>query len=127
MEHLAQVPKNLPGSKDQDLITGIGPLGNFTPVDAARIFGSIISSIIGFLTVVAGLWFIFNIIIAGYGWLSAGGDKQKLADAQAKLTSSVIGLLVVVVAIFFVRFVTALLEIELVLDPVKVIERLQPK
>lgn len=125
MEYLAQVPTAFPGGGE---LRGIGPLGlaNKPPGSADVIFAQVISNIIGFLTIVAGLWFLFNVIIAGFGWLSAGGDKQKLADAQGKLTSSVIGLTVVVIGIFIVRLVTNLLGIQLVLDPVGAILNLRP-
>lgn len=108
---------------------GIGPLGLETlPTgEAPRIFATVISNVIGFLTIVAGLWFLFQVIIAGYGWLTAGADKQKLADAQGKLTSSVLGLTIVVVAIFFVRLITTLLGIEVILDPIRAVQELTPK
>ena len=127
MTSLFQVPVPIGGKEG---FRGFGPLG-LENVDilstAPLIFSTIISNIIGFLTVVAGLWFIFNVIIAGYGWLAAGGDKQKLGEAQAKLTSSVIGLTVVVVGIFFVRLIATLLGIKLILDPLGAILELMPK
>ena len=107
---------------------GIGPLGleGKSATDAPVLFATIISNIVGFLTIVGALWFLFLVIIAGYGIMSAGGDKQKIADARGKLTSGVIGLGVVAVGIVLVRLVALLLGIDVVLDPTKAIDLLTP-
>lgn len=122
---LTQVPKEIPGGGE---FRGIGPLGleGKAVSDAPAVFGQVISSVIGFLTVVGALWFIFLVITAGYNWMTAGGDKQKLADAKSKLTHGVIGLGVVALAIILVRLVTQLLGIDVVLDPTKAIPLLTP-
>ncbi|MBI3290135.1 hypothetical protein HYZ78_01935 [Candidatus Microgenomates bacterium] len=104
---------------------GIGPLGR--PGDnAPQLFSNVLSTIIGFLTIVAALWFIFLVITAGYGMMSSGGDKQKFADARSKLTTGVIGLGFVVLAVILVRLVARLLGIDDVLDPMKAIPLLSP-
>ena len=55
-----------------------------------------INNIIRLLIVVAGLWAFFNLILAGYGFLSAGDDPKKIASAWAKIWQSMIGLLFIV-------------------------------
>ena len=127
MDLLAQVPTNISGNKGG--FQGFGKIGleGKEGYEAGAIFASVISCIVGFLTIVAGLWFLFNVIIAGFVWLSAGGDKQKIADAQGKLTSSLTGLVVAVIGIFLVRLVANLLGVDLILDPAKTILELIPK
>jgi hypothetical protein len=44
---------------------------------------------------VAGLFAFFNIIIAGYTFMSAGGDPKKVEQAWAKIWQSLLGLLFV--------------------------------
>lgn len=107
---------------------GLGPLGlvGIPASEAPRVFAQVIGNIIGFMTVIGALWFLFQVIIAGYNWLGAGNDKQKLAEAQGKLTSSVIGFGVVALAIVVVRLVATLLGIDIALDPIKVIPLLTP-
>lgn len=84
---------------------GLGPLGealcaitkgSVDPVGNA--LNRVLSGIIGFLTVVGGLWFFIQFILAGYAWISSGGDKSRVEAAQQKITNSLIGLLVVVAA-----------------------------
>lgn len=65
---------------------------------AASLLADIISKIIGIMTIVAGLWFMFQFIIGGYSYMTAGGDPKKMSDATAKITSALIGLVVIVAA-----------------------------
>ena len=45
--------------------------------------------------VIAGLYAFLNIIFAGYGFLSAGGDPKKIEMAWGKIWQSLIGLLII--------------------------------
>lgn len=110
-------------------LKGIGPLGleGRSPAEAPQIFANVISNVIGFMTIIGALWFLFQAIIAGYNWLGAGGDKQKVADARSKLTNAIFGMGVVALAIVLVRLVATLLKIEDVLDPIKAVQMLTPK
>jgi hypothetical protein len=57
---------------------------------------STVSAIIGFMTVAAGIWFMFEMLFSGYEWISAGGDAKKLETARERLTHGFMGLLIVV-------------------------------
>ena len=46
------------------------------------------------LIVIAGIITVFNIVLAGYGFLTADGDPKKISDAGAKIWQSIIGLVV---------------------------------
>lgn len=76
------------------------------------LFNDVISTIIGFLTVVAGIWFIFLIITAGYQWLSSGGDKAGVTAAREKLTYAITGLVIVVAAFAIVSLIGNLMGIK---------------
>ena len=106
-------------AKDVELgpLKGVGPLGNFGAEEAPNLFERIISGIIGIMTVVAGIWFIFTFLVAGIEWLSSGGDKNKLASAQGKITQSVIGLVIIIAAIFFIQLIGTLLGLPNILKP----------
>ena len=108
---------------------GLGPLGlvNIPAGDAPRVFATVIGNVIGLMTVIGALWFLFQVIIAGYSWLSAGNDKQKLAEAQGKLSSAVVGFGVVALAIVVVRVVATFLNIDIVLDPINAVRILTPR
>jgi hypothetical protein len=47
------------------------------------------------MTVAAGIWLMFQILIAGINWLSSGGDKGKIESARNRLTNALIGIVIV--------------------------------
>lgn len=130
MDHkifLAQTPRPLGqiGGKE-----GFGPWGNLGQIGtqigvAAGAFTNILSRIVGVLTIVAGIWFVFQFIIGAYGFLTAGGDSKKMGEAASKITSAIIGLIVIVAAYALISLIGALLGFE-ILQPQKFIEMLGP-
>ncbi len=96
-------------------LKGLGPLGDFLLGREAPItlFNKVISNIIAILTISAGLWFILQFILGAWSWLSAGSDKASLENAQKKLTNSVIGLAIVVAAIFLIDLIGRLLGLDI--------------
>lgn len=109
------------------ILRGLGPLGfegleNITKEDAFQLLSNTLSVIVGVLTVIAGIWFLFQIITAGYQWLSSGGDKASVAAARDKLTYSLIGLVIVVMAFAIVSLVGTLFGIDF-LNPASVLEK----
>lgn len=54
----------------------------------------LISNLVKFAIVIAGLYAVINLITAGYGFMSAGGDPKKVAGASAKIWQTFIGLAV---------------------------------
>lgn len=55
-----------------------------------------ISNIIKFVTIAAGLYAFFNLIVAGFTYISAGSDSKKTSEAWAKIYMSLLGLIVIV-------------------------------
>ncbi len=78
---------------------GLGPYANITTADGAvRGITGLLSGVIGFMTTCAGIWFLFQFIIGGFYWITAGGDKGKLEQSRDRITNAIVGLLVVVAA-----------------------------
>ncbi|MEK7533108.1 MAG: hypothetical protein AAB542_01630 [Patescibacteria group bacterium] len=75
--------------------SGLGPFGE-SAGDGITGITKIVSSIIGIMTVAAGIWFLFQFIIGGFNWINSGGDKAKLQTSRDRLTNALIGLIVVV-------------------------------
>lgn len=108
---------------------GFGPWGNLgrfmTVNKAAQAFASILSKIIGLMTVIAGIWFFFMVIIGAYGYLSAGGDPKKIETATKKITSALTGLIVIVLAYALISLIGRMLGLD-ILNPQDIIELLGP-
>lgn len=56
----------------------------------------LISRIIGFLTTLAGIFFIFYFILGALSWVTAGGDTGKTQKARDQIVQGVIGLVIIV-------------------------------
>lgn len=73
-------------------ITPPEALDNFGPVQSGGL-GNLLNLFLNILIVGGGIYALFNFILAGYTFLSAGGDAKKVEQAWAKIYQSVIGLL----------------------------------
>ncbi len=112
---------------DQPLggITGIGPLGTNLGSPASSIAG-VVSNIIGLMTIIGLLWFVFQMITAGLEWISSSGEKANVANVREKIFHSIAGLIVIISAIFIVYLMSALLGISGVLDLGNIIGSITP-
>jgi len=105
----------------------IGPLegpGKWGIVSAPfSTFNNIISTIISIMTVVAAIWFIFVLISGAIGWISAGGDKASLETAKKKITNGIVGIVVVVAAVFLADILGELIGLD-ILNPGNILKSL---
>ena len=112
---VARAESKTPGGVPIGRFEGIGPLGNSNLGDqnvAVSTFTRIITNAIGVMTIVAFIWFLFVLFIGAISWISAGGDAKKTQNAAKQITSGIIGLVIVVSAIFIIRIIGKLLGIE---------------
>lgn len=56
---------------------------------------TLLSTIIRFAIVVAGLYVFLNLVLAGFAFISAGGEPKNITKAWAKIWQSIVGLLIV--------------------------------
>lgn len=87
-----------------------GTLGQ-TGAQAPTQLSDVISTAIGVMTIIAFIWFVIQFFIAAVSIIGAGADKAKLEGAKSKLSTSVIGVVVVVAAIFLIEIVGTILGI----------------
>lgn len=111
---------------------GFGPIAEFicdlkgkgeSTTEVGTKLNQVLGSIIGFLIIVAALWFFIQFIIAGITWISAGGDKSRTEEAQKKITNAVIGITVVVAAWVIVGLIGQLLGLD-ILNPGSLLKNL---
>lgn len=121
---LADLPLERIGGPEE----GFGPFGNVdltSITEAAGFFTRVISNTIGVMTIIAGIWFVFMFIVGAFGYLTAGGDKQKIGSATSRIASALIGLVIVVMAYALISLIGKLLGFE-ILNPQTIIESLNP-
>lgn len=70
----------------------------------------IISDIIKAFLGIIGIIFLILMILAGYNWMTAHGDEQKVTKAKDTITASIIGLIIVLGAYAITFFVVSKLS-----------------
>jgi hypothetical protein len=106
-------------------------IGNFLPGSAGGETGSttamqvdnIFSTLITFLTIVAGLAFLIYFIIGALNWVTAGGDAKKVDTAKSYMTNGAIGMIIIVASYSIVWIVGSVLGLQ-ILEPGEVIKNL---
>ena len=85
----------------QNLIAVANPFGQATiPVpittiygtEAGPAFGKLIQFGLRALIVGAGIYALFNLVLAGYSFMSAGDDSKKVSGAWSQISQTLIGL-----------------------------------
>jgi preprotein translocase subunit SecG len=87
----------------QDFKTQIGGAfgGGAAPTDLRIVVVNIIKIVLGFLAII----FVVLIIIAGFKWMTAGGNQDRIKEATAQIKNAVIGLLIILVSYSITVFV----------------------
>jgi hypothetical protein len=81
--------------------TGKGVNGGDITVDGsgyATNVGTVISSVLSFVMVLAALLVLMYLVWGGIEWITSGGDKGKTESARNRITAAVIGLIVLAAA-----------------------------
>jgi hypothetical protein len=106
---------------------GLGPFGN-TPATsgpaAVDQITKVVSSFVGLLTIIASIWFLFQLLFGGYEWISSGGDAKRLVTARERILNGFIGLIIVIAAWAIVALVGEFLGYD-ILNPKTYIGNLQ--
>jgi hypothetical protein len=96
MKQLAQV----------NILYGNGVSG-FKFQDPNTLVGALVSRILLFAIIGAGLIFFIRLLFAGFGFMTSGGDQAKIQSATKTITNSAIGLILV----FCTYFIAQMLEL----------------
>ena len=121
--------KNLAAELNFGTLRGFGPLGLEGKPDASvamGVFSNFISSAIGLITIIAIIWFVFIFIMGAIGIISSGGDKQAMESARKKITSGVIGLVVVIAGMFVIQLIGRIIGIPEILNITKMFNVIAP-
>jgi hypothetical protein len=86
---------------------------------------SLISSMIGLLTVLGGIFFVFFFVLGAFQWITAGGDSSKVEKARNQMIQGVLGLVVMVAAYAIIGLIGTVVGLDL-LRPGAALQRLQP-
>ena len=75
-------------------------------------FNNVIQTIFTVFFIVAVLYFIWHVIMAGYRLMDARGDTKKLEDSQTDLTNAFIGIAIIFSIFALLKFLGIIFGIE---------------
>lgn len=74
---------------------------------------NMLSTVIGFLTILAGLFFVVYFLMAAISWIGAGGDVGKISKARDQIIQGVIGLIVIIAAYSVIGLIGSIIGLDL--------------
>ena len=84
--------------------------------DGTTVAEKLISNIIGILTAVAFIYFVFQVIIAAYQYISSEGDKAKISASRKRITEGILGLVISTIALGLGALFASLLGVKNIFD-----------
>lgn len=105
MNYLAQSlqftwPTTTPGLPTQPPIKG--------PLEGINTIGDMVNKIVAFVMPIAAIILLLVLIWGGYDYLLSRGNPEKIKGAQAKITSAVIGFLILAFSYVIVKFMASI-------------------
>jgi hypothetical protein len=110
MDTLLQLTVQQPGGG----YVAIGPSSTTLPKGGLTVVEKVIANAFTIFLIIAVLLCAIYIAYAGLQWISSSGDKQKVAQARSRLTWTVVGLIIVMVAIFLVKLVAGFFNVTII-------------
>ncbi|MCX7881185.1 MAG: hypothetical protein N2482_01575 [Patescibacteria group bacterium] len=74
----------------------VAPPISSIPTNPIQAFGTLVSAGIKIFIFVASLTLLVYMMWGAYDWIVSGGEKEKIAKAQQKITNAVIGIFVLI-------------------------------
>ena len=81
--------------------------------DGVFIINTFLNNFISIAFIIGGLVTFFFLITGGLGWITSGGDKEKMSKAQGRITQAVIGLALLLSVFAIAKLLGAIFGINL--------------
>lgn len=106
------------GQIGQDNQGGLGPFSNIGSNATQTLvnISTLLSNLVAFFSILAGLWFGFQLFLGAWGWLSSGGDKHGLETARNRMIHAIIGLIIVVFSIAIIGIIGTVFGLNILLN-----------
>lgn len=96
----------------------MNPPGIYNPVlniygqgSGAELLAKLIAQLLSLAFILAGIILLAMILWSGIEWMMAGGDQNKLKAAQGRLTSALVGFVILVAARAILGFIADILGV----------------
>jgi len=108
---------------------GLGPFGKNQATSGTMALTQVtraISAIVGFMTIVGSIWFLFQLLFGGYEWISSAGDTKKLTVARERIMNGFFGLVIIIAAWIILAVVGKFLGYDILVgNPGKIMDQLK--
>ncbi len=82
--------------------------------DGGSIFlGQVVPKLVGILFVIGALAFFFMLIWGAISWILSGGDKAHLESAKGRITSAIVGMVLLIGSFAIVKLIEAFFGIDI--------------
>jgi len=81
--------------------TSVATTANLSSTPLANVIATIIKVVLGFLATI----FLVLIVIAGFQWMTAGGNEEQIKSARSRMVNAIIGLVIVLMAYAITYFI----------------------
>src|SRR3990172_8990487 len=88
-------------------------LGTLALSGVGQALTNVFTGLITLALIIGGIIFLFMLILGGYQYLTAGGDKEALSQAGKRLTSALIGLTILLSLMVIMRLTSAFFGVNL--------------
>ena len=109
MHTLLALTVQTPGGGSQQ----IGPQSGNIPTGGLNVLQGVITNGLNIFIIAAVVITVIIVAYSGLQWITSGGDKQKVAQARARLTWGVVGLVIVFTAFMVVRIIAYFFKVTL--------------
>lgn len=75
--------------------------------------GDVINSLLPYAFTLAGIILFILLIASGFEFLTSGGDEKKLAQAKGRITSALLGFIIIVAAYWLTQIIEFLFHIQI--------------
>jgi hypothetical protein len=72
--------------------------------NSAGVIQTLLRIIINMAFALSGLYFFFSLILGGYSYITAGGDKESVQKASSRIRNSIIGV-IVILSVFVITYI----------------------
>lgn len=99
------VPAPAYASAKSEICGGVGAAQGQGCVNSNNRITQTIRNIVGLFSVIIGIVAVIMIVIAGFKYITAGGDSGSIQSAKNTLIYAIVGLIIVAMAQYIVQFV----------------------
>lgn len=97
----------------RDAFPGYTP-GAINITDLANLtIGGIVSALLSYIFIIAGLILFAYLLISGFELLTSAGDPKKIESAQAKITHAIIGFIIIFVSYWLAQILEVIFGISI--------------